>query len=386
MTITVCAITGSRADYGLLKGLLRRIRESSRLTLQLLVTGSHFSSMHDETYREIESDGHIMDKKIDLDLSGDTSLDVTLATSECLRRVGVALEQLKPDVVLVLGDRYEVFASTVAAMLGGYPIAHLHGGESTEGAIDEAMRHSITKMAHLHFVAAKSYAERVIQLGENPARVFNVGSIGIDNIHETKWLSKDELENYLGFRFRQRNLLATFHPVTLEKNSGRAQVCELLKALEQFEDLSVVFTQPNADTENSGIKEEIIDYVASRENSTFFESLGNTHYLSCLRFVDGVIGNSSSGFTEVPTMKKGTINIGDRQKGRLAADSVINCLADKESICEAIEKMYSPQFQAQLACVENPYGGPGAANRIVKILEECSYDDLLKKQFFTSQP
>jgi len=284
--------------------------------------------------------------------------------------------------MLVLGDRYEIFAAAASAMIARIPTAHLHGGEATEGLIDEPIRHSISKMSHLHFVAADEYRRRVIQLGEQPEHVFNVGGLGIDNILRLKLLARDELEEALNFKLKKRNLLITFHPVTIEQNTSAQQMDELLAALAELKDTGLIFTMPNADTEGRILFCQIEAYCAQHSQARAYTSLGQLRYLSCIQHVDGVVGNSSSGLAEVPSFMKGTINIGDRQRGRLKAASVIDCEPDRGSISKALELLYSPEFQSMLPTVKNPYGTGGASKKIVKILEGVSFNDLLKKTFF----
>ena len=270
-------------------------------------------------------------------------------------------------------------------MIARIPIAHLHGGEITEGAFDEAMRHSITKMSHLHFTATGEYRKRVIQLGEDPANVFNVGGLGIDNIKNLQLMSREEFENAINFKLGTKNLMITFHPTTLEPDTAREQFQNLLYALDELKDTRFIFTKPNADTEGRVIANKIDEYTYfRRENNKMiaFVNLGQLKYLSAMQFVDGVVGNSSSGLTEAPTFKVGTINIGDRQRGRIKADSVIDCKPTKDSILTAIEKLYSKEFQEKLKNVKNPYGEGGAARKIKKVLKEKDLSDILKKQFY----
>jgi len=283
---------------------------------------------------------------------------------------------------LFLGDCYAIFAAAASSMIARIPIAHLHGGESTEGCIDESIRHSITKMAHFHFVAAEEYRNRVIQLGEQPENVYNVGGLGIDNILRLKLLSRSQLEDELDFKLAKHNLLITFHPVTLEQSTSTDQMQEVLTALEKLDDVGLIFTMPNADTDGRILFQQINDFCESHPMARAYTSLGQLRYLSCIKHVDGVIGNSSSSLLELLSFRKGTVNIGDRQRGRLSAASVINCSAEKASITEAIYKLFSPSFLALLPEVENPYGDGGASAAIVKTLEEVSFDDLLKKRFF----
>lgn len=382
----ICVVTGTRAEYGLLRWVMQGIEESSLLDLQVIATGMHLSPEFGLTYRDIEADGFQIDRKVEMLLSSDTPVGVTKSMGLALCGFADALAELKPDMLLVLGDRYEIFAAAAAAMIVRIPIAHLHGGETTEGAFDEAIRHSITKMSHLHFVAAEEYRRRVIQLGESPERVFLVGGLGIDNILKLDLLDRPALEASLGFRLGTRNLLVTFHPATLEENSAAGQMAELLAALDELRDTHLIFTMPNADTDGRILFRMIENFVA-RDTATrrAFTSLGQIRYLSCLRHVDGVVGNSSSGLTEAPSFRKGTVNIGDRQRGRLKAPSVIDCVATHSAIREALSRLYVPSFQATLASVVNSYGTGGASEAIVRILEQWSFEGLLKKHFHDLQ-
>jgi len=293
-----------------------------------------------------------------------------------------ALEELNPDLLLVLGDRYEIFTSVATSMIFRIPVAHLHGGEATEGLIDEPIRHSITKMSHLHFVATEEYKARVIQLGEQPDSVFLVGGVGIDNIVKLKLLGHKDFEKSIDFKLGIKNLLITFHPVTLEENTSEKQMNELLMALKELKNTHLIFTMPNADTDGRIIFKLIEDFVNNHPHAKSFTSLGQLRYLSCIKHVDGVIGNSSSGLAEVPTFKKGTINIGDRQRGRIKAESVIDCKPTTKSISDAIKKLYSSEVQQKLKTVKNPYGSGGASEAIVKTLENISLKTILKKKFY----
>jgi len=378
----ICVVTGTRAEYGLLRWVMQGIQESDSLDLQLIVTGMHLSPEFGLTLQEIEADGFRIDRKVEMLLSSDTPVGITKSMGLAMIGFADALAELQPELLLVLGDRFEILAAAASAMIARVPIAHLHGGEATEGVIDEPIRHSITKMAHLHFVAADEYRHRVIQLGENPERVFQVGGLGIDNIKSLKLLGRDELEAALGFKLADRNLLITFHPVTLERNSSCQQMTELLAALAEFDKVGLIFTMPNADTDGRIIFRQIDAFCAGHPNACAHTSLGQLRYLSCIQHVDGVIGNSSSGLAEAPSFKKGTVNIGDRQRGRLRAASVIDCDPDRASICNAIHRLFSPAFQDHLLCVENPYGNGGASALIVETLEKLALDGLLKKHFY----
>ena len=377
----ICVVTGSRADYGLLRWVMQGIKDNSDLTLQVIVTGMHLSSAFGNTYKDVEADGILIDRKVVALSDDDSPVGIAESMSNVLAGCAEAFHELQPDIVVVLGDRFEIFAAASAALVAKIPVAHLHGGESTVGAFDEAMRHSITKMSQLHFVAAKAYADRVVQLGETPSKVFNVGGLGIDNIKKLNVFSLEELETSLQIELDKQSLLVTFHPVTLEDETGEHQMRELLDALSELKDTSIIFTMPNADTGGRRLIKMINEYVSQNVNSHVFTSLGQLRYLSCLAHVDAMVGNSSSGLIEAPSFKKGTINIGDRQLGRLQATSVINCPPEKYAIGRALEKLYSADFQASLAQTINPYGEGGASVKIVEILSTVTLDGILKKIF-----
>jgi len=382
VTRTIAVVTGSRAEYGLLAGVMAQIAASSDLHLQLVVTGMHLSPEFGLTFTEIEQDGFTIDRRVEMLVSADTPSGIAKSMGLGLIGFGDAFAQLRPDLVLVLGDRFEIFAAVSAALVAGIPVAHLHGGELTEGAVDDAIRHAITKMSHLHFVAAAPYRDRVIQLGEAPDRVFTVGGLGVDRLQSITLLDRAALETSLDFTFGARTLLVTFHPATLETASALSQLDELLAALDSYPDVHLLFTMPNADAEGRALFGRITAYVQTRANARAFVSLGHRRYLSCLAQVDGVIGNSSSGLAEVPSFRKGTVNIGDRQTGRLKAASVIDCDPDRVSIRAAITQLYSPGFQASLSGVTNPYGNGGASAAIVECLRTVSLDGLVKKVFY----
>jgi len=386
MTRKVCVVTGTRAEFGLLRWLMKEINQHAQLELQVAVTGMHLSPEFGSTYQEIEAAGFTIDAKVEMLLSADSDTAVTKSMGLGVIGFADAYERLKPDIVVVLGDRFEIFAATSAALIAGIPVAHLHGGESTEGAFDEAIRHSITKMSHLHFVAAEEYKNRVVQLGEYPERVFNVGGMGIDAIKRIRLLDREALEESMDFRLGDKNLLITFHPVTLEgEDSSTEQMQALLDAVAELDDTHLIFTMPNADTGGRELTRMVREFVDSRDNASVYSSLGQLRYFSCLAQVDGVIGNSSSGLLEAPAFQIGTVNIGDRQKGRLKAKSVIDCEPSKAAISGAINKLYSPQFKNSLHVVSNPYGNGGASKSIVKVLAEHPLDGLLKKSFYNLQ-
>jgi GDP/UDP-N,N'-diacetylbacillosamine 2-epimerase (hydrolysing) len=378
----ICIITGTRAEYGLLYWLMMEIYTDKDLELQIVATGMHLSAEFGNTYRQIEKDGFVIDKKVDMLLSSDSEVAITKSIG--LGMIGFAdiFNDLGPDLIVVLGDRFEIFSAVSAAMIAKIPIAHLHGGEATEGAFDESIRHSITKMSHLHFTATEEYKSRVIQLGEQPNKVFNVGGLGIDNINKLKLLSKSEFESVINFSLDEKNILVTFHPVTLEKSTAKTQFKELLNAVKELKNTKIIFTKANSDTDGRIINSMIDDYVAKYGNSIAFISMGHLNYLSALQYMDVVVGNSSSGLLEVPSFNIATINIGDRQKGRIMADSVINCLPAKESINNAFSKAYSKEFKNTIAKSKNPYGSGGASKEISKIIKGIRLDGIIKKSFY----
>jgi len=376
----ICVVTGSRADYGLLHWVMKEIRGDTDLRLQVVVTGMHLSPEFGLTYEAIEADGFAIDAKVEMLLSSDTP--VGIAKSMGIGVIGFAdvLDRLRPDILLVLGDRFEILAAVQAALVARIPVAHIAGGDTTEGAFDESIRHAITKMAHLHFVTNEMAARRVRQLGEDPANVFNVGSPGIDTIKRLRLLDRAELEAALGYRFGKTNLLVTFHPVTLEARSSASQFQELLAALENLAgDVGIVFTLPNADTDGRAIIALIEDFVASHPKAKAFASLGQERYLSLMAQVDAVVGNSSSGLYEAPTLGKPAVNIGDRQKGRLHAASVVNCEPRADAIGAAIARALALDTSG----VANPYGDGNSAARIKECLKRVADPAaLLKKHFF----
>jgi GDP/UDP-N,N'-diacetylbacillosamine 2-epimerase (hydrolysing) len=387
MTRKVCVVTGTRAEYGLLRWVMQGIQDDPELTLQIMVTGMHLSPEFGLTYRDIERDGFRIDSKVEMLTSSDTPVGVAKAMGLGLIGFADALHALQPDVLVLLGDRFEIFSVAAAALVARIPTVHLHGGETTQGAFDEAFRHSITKMSHLHCVATEEYRQRVIQLGEQPERISVVGGLGIDNIRRLQLLSLAELEESLDFAFTTtKRLLITFHPVTLENATSAQQMAELLAALEALTDTQLIFTLPNSDTDGRILMNMVNQFVAQTPQARVYTSLGQLRYLSCIAHVDGMVGNSSSGLAEVPSFKKGTINIGDRQLGRIQAASVINCTPDRASISVALQTLYSPAFQAALASVRNPYGSGGASEKIVTVIKNMPLDGLIKKVFYDLPP
>lgn len=381
----VCIVTGTRAEYGLLKPLIKRVNEDSELELQLIVTGTHLSPEFGFTCDEIIKDKFVIKDKIEILLSSDTPIGISKSMGLAMISFSEVFERIKPDIIIVLGDRYEMFAVASVAMVANIPIAHLHGGETTEGLIDEAIRHSISKMSYIHFTSTEEYRKRVIQLGETPNRVFNVGALGVEVIKNLKFMSKYELENDIGIKFNDNVALLTFHPVTLEGNSVELQFRELLNSLDEFKNLKVIFTKANSDTNGHIINELIDEYVMlNPEKSVAFTSMGQLRYLSAMKYCSFVIGNSSSGIIEAPMFGKPTINIGNRQRGRIKLKSIINCNPIKSEIVNAINLAMSKKFKSEILQMKNPYGNGNTSKKIIHIIKEFMTDNEidLKKNFY----
>lgn len=377
----ICAVTGSRAEYDLLSGLMKAIEAEPGLKLQAAATGMHLSRDFGYTFSEVEKDFPDV-FRVDSLSASNTPEGISASIASGIVGFTELFSELKPDLLLVLGDRYEIFAAAVAAMTARIPIAHLHGGETTEGAIDEAIRHSITKMSHIHLTGAEPYRKRVIQLGENPELVFNVGGMGVAGIHDFKPLSRKELEESIDFRLGEKFFLVTFHPVTLEGGSSAAQFGELLKALDTRKDTSVIFTAANADAGGTEINSMIQQYVSENpDRCVYIESMGKKRYLSALSHTDAVVGNSSSGLAEAPSFRVPTVNIGSRQAGRIRAESVIDCEPDEKSISEAIGRIYTDSFRKELLKSVNPYGEGDNIRKIIKILKDTPLENILLKKF-----
>lgn len=382
----VCVITGTRADYGLYYPLLKRLQTEKSLDLQIVATGMHLVPQFGLTYKEIEGDGFRIRCKVPIPLAGDTTADMAKATGLAIVGFTGAFKKLKPDLVILQGDRFETLSAAIAAHLMRIVTAHISGGETTAGVVDEAIRHSVTKMSQIHFTSTEIYRRRVIQLGEGPGRVFRVGELGLETAKKYL-LSKKELEAALGFHFGKRNMLVTFHPATLDNANPAAQLEELLAALSQRKDITIIFTKANADAGGRIINQRIENFVRKNPHrAVVFASLGRRRYLSALQYVDGVMGNSSSGIIEAPSFRIGTINVGDRQKGRIRALSVIDCAPRRKEILTAVHKLYSGSFQKTLRQMTSPYEGRQASRRIVgvikKFLRKKSLQYLLKKEFF----
>lgn len=381
----ICVVTGSRAEYGILRRLMAAIKADPELQLQVIATNQHLSKQQGETYKEIENDGFSIDFKVYM--ADDDAIDNANSTAKSISR-GVAgfadaFDSLKPDLLLILGDRYEMLAVASTALIYKIPIAHLHGGEITEGAFDDAIRHAITKMSHLHFTSTEAYRKRVIQLGEQPDRVFNVGALGVENIMKTNFMTKEEIEQSLSFKLTDKCLLCTYHPVTLSNMSSEVQVLNLLAALDVYKDYHIIFTYSNSDTNSQIIIKRIQEYVdKNADRCMFIPSLGQRRYFSVLKHMTAVLGNSSSGIIEVPSFGIPTLDIGDRQKGRIAADSVIHCGYMVAEIKEGLDKVVNLSNSSNLSNLSNPYYKEGTCAAILQTIKTYPLENLVQKSFY----
>lgn len=384
MAKKICVITGTRAEYGLLRPLMIKLRNDKELELETVVTGMHLSPEFGLTYRELETDGFEITERNEMLLSSDTPNGIAKSTG--LGMIGFAdiFTRMRPDIVVLLGDRYETLAAAVAAMLHKIPIAHIHGGELTEGAVDDSVRHSITKMSALHFTATEQYRNRVIQLGEQPERVFCVGALGVENIETLQLLTKAELEDSICFKLDTPYLVVTFHPVTLESHTAESQFQTLLDALDRFRNYHMIFTKANADADGRIINRKIDEFVGRNQNRMLgITSLGMLRYLSALKYCEMVIGNSSSGLLEAPSFHIPTVNIGERQRGRVRGRSVIDCGNGEEEIVEAIRAAERMAASGELVSIENPYAGINTSDTILKRIKEYLSNDCgTKKEFY----
>lgn len=380
----ISILTATRAEYGLLKPIIEKLNDISKFDVRVVVTGAHLSPEFGLTYREIEQDGIAIDNKIEILLSADTPAAISKSMGLAMISFADYFERLKPDMLMVLGDRYETLAVCTAAMNQRIPIAHLYGGETTEGAVDESIRHAITKLSYLHFTSTEEYRKRVIQLGEQPDRVFCVGAVGIENIRNQDLMDKNELESSINFKLDKPYAMVTFHPVTLEDNNSAVQFQALLDVCKRYQDINFIFTKANADTNGRIINKMIDAYIVENDNGIAFTSLGMTRYLSALKYCTIVLGNSSSGLLEAPSFGIPTINVGDRQKGRLQADSVINCEPNIEDIKKAINAALTTEFLEQAKNSVNPYGDGNTSKKVVTILKDFLLNDRieLKKKFY----
>lgn len=379
----ISVVTGTRAEYGLLYWVIKEILEDPDLELQLIVTGMHLSKEFGFTINEIEKDGIPICKKIETLLSSDTPVGISKSMGLGMISFAEVFSELCPDICLVLGDRFEIFSVVSAALIANIPVAHCHGGESTEGLIDESLRHSITKMSHLHFTSTDEYRNRVIQLGEQPNRVFNTGALGVETLYREKLMEKGELEKSLNFKLNKPSILVTYHPVTLETDSSERHFRSLLKALDDFPDSRVIFTMPNADTDGRVISQLISEYVnQNQEKSIIINSLGRLRYLSALKHIDIVIGNSSSGLIEAPSFNIPTINIGDRQKGRLSGPTVMHTKTSTNEIRKSIKRALNQDYINSIKDEKNPYDNGMISKNIIEILKTYPLKNILKKNFY----
>lgn len=378
----ICVATGTRAEYGLLKPLMTAIKNEPHWHLQILATGAHLSPEFGLTYQEIEKDGYSIDKKVEMLLSADTSSSIVKSMGLGMIGFSDALQDLKPDLLIILGDRYEMLSLASSALIFNIPIAHIHGGELTEGAYDDAVRHSITKMSHLHFASTEEYRNRIIQMGENPQNVHNVGAIGLDNVKDLPLLTKTELEKSLEIQLNKYNYQVTFHPPTLDTEPPEKQFQILLNAIDGQKDSFFIFTKANADTGGRIINKMIDDYVSeNQDKAKAFTSLGNLRFLSLVRYCNAIVGNSSSGILEAPALHTATINIGDRQKGRIQAESIINTKVEEREILEAFNIVNSQKFSSKVRNLISPFGSGDTTVKIMEVLRTVDIKAFLTKQF-----
>lgn len=379
----ISILTATRAEYGLLKPIILKLNQIEEFEVKIVATGAHLSPEFGLTYKEIEEDGFTIDRKIEMLVSADTPSSISKSMGLAMISFADYFCEISPDLLIVLGDRYETLAVVIAAMNQKIPIVHLYGGETTEGAIDEAIRHAITKLSYIHCTSTEEYRKRVIQLGEDPMRVFNVGAIGIENVLNEKLLSKEDLENELKIDLSKPYSVVTFHPVTLEKNSSQQQIISLLEVCKNYKEINFIFTKSNADAEGRIINKFIDKYEEENKNIVAFTSLGVRRYLSALKYSSFVMGNSSSGLVEAPSFGIPTINIGDRQKGRMQANSIINCEPISKNIIEAIELALSKEFCDRAKKTKNPYGDGNTSDKVIEIIKKYLNNRIdLKKKFY----
>jgi GDP/UDP-N,N'-diacetylbacillosamine 2-epimerase (hydrolysing) len=371
-------ISGSRSEYFLLENLIHKLKKVKRYNLILVLTGSHFLKKYGYTYSQIKK--NITIKKIKINLQSDSRVKILIFMSKLMQKFTKEINKDKPDLIILLGDRHEILTIAICAMILKVPIAHIHGGEITEGAFDDQIRHAITKLSHLHFVSTEKYKKRVSQMGENKNNVHNVGSLGVENIKRIKFLKKNVIEKKLKYNLNKKNLLITFHPVTLHKQNET--IDPLLNSLGKLKDTNLLFTSPSADPGSNAIIKKIKKFVSKNKNSKFYFSLGQQLYFSCVKIFDGVVGNSSSGIIEVPSLKKGSINIGNRQKGRVVSKSIINCKNNEASIDLSLKKLLSKKFIKNVKNNKNPYYKKNTSNMIINVLKSVSFKDLPYKNFF----
>jgi len=379
----ICVVTGSRAEYGLLYNLMKKLNKDKNIKLQIIATCMHLLPKFGLTYKEIIKDGFKINWTVKMPISSSKPINVTKATGLGMVGFAKAFAKLKPDIIIILGDRFEILSAAFAALSEKIPIAHIHGGESTTGVIDEAIRHSVSKMSTWHFVATKKYGKRIMQLGENPNRIYLVGSLGVDRIKNIKLYSKDILEKKINFKLGAKNILVTYHPVTLNNNSEKKDIEAIIQSIQKIKKAKIIFTLPNADSGSEVILKTIKNFVKKNKNrSIAFKSMGDKLYLSTMKNSDLVLGNSSSGIIEAPSFKIPTINVGDRQNGRIKAGSIIDCDAKYSSIKQAIKKAFSKKFNKKISKVKNPYELKDTSCKIFNTLKKLKTDNVLKKDFY----
>ena len=377
----ICFLTSTRADFGLLKNLIKLAKKNKYFNINIVAFGTHFSKKFGNTSSEIKSNSFKINQSIKIGPNEDSPYALSKYFSKFSSKFNKSLIKIKPDLLVILGDRFEMLAAAAIATIHNIPICHLHGGESTQGLIDDTIRHAITKLSAIHFVSHIKYKKRLIQMGENKRNIHHVGALGLNSISKTKFLEKNYLEKKLKLQFRDKTFIVTYHPVT-KVNDSIKHVDELIKAIKVFKKTSFIFTSPNMDSEHNKIIFKIKKFVRENENIYFFKSLGKDRYFNMLKYVDGVIGNSSSGIIEVPSFKKGTINIGERQKGRIQSNSVINCKPTKTHIIASIKKISSKNFVRKLKKIKNPYYKPNTEIKIVQKLKNTNFKILENKPFF----
>ena len=378
----ISILTSTRADFGLLKNLIHELKKNKKFSISVIASGSHYAKKYGETYKEIVKNKININEKIVFKSILDNEYGISKTFAKCVEKSTKILKKISPDLFIVLGDRYEVLASVISANILQIPVGHIHGGELTYGSADDGYRHSITKMSHIHFTAHKIYKDRVIQLGENPKKTFVVGGLGVDSLKKTKLLSRKDLEKKFNIKFKKKNYLVCFHPETSKKNSPKRQINEILSALKKIKETCIFFTMPGADLGNSLIEKEIKKFTSLNKNCFFYKSLGQVNYFSFLNQMNAIIGNSSSGILEMPYFKKATINLGDRQLGRLHSKSIINIPIRRKDILNSLKKIYSPSFKSMIKKEKSPYGNGGASVRIVEILKKIKTDNLFQKKFY----
>lgn len=380
-------VTSTRADYGLLSPIIKKLKGITEFNTDIIVTGMHLEEEYGYTYREIEADGFAISYKIRIQEAGNSCYDMTKTMANVLTSFGELFAKKHYDLLVVLGDRYEMLAVCIAAVNEHIPIAHLYGGDTTEGALDECYRHSITKMSYLHFTSTKIARERVIRMGEDPERVFNVGAVGIENALKCELLSKHELEQELGFSLGKKYAVVTFHPVTQEVNTAGEQINSLIEALNTLKDYHFLITKSNSDAGSRLINDCLEKFASDNKNVHLVTSLGMKKYLSALKYADFAIGNSSSGLMEVPCFGIPTINIGDRQKGRVQGNTIVNCLPNTQEIIDAVNRACNNEFVEQCKKCDNPYGDGKTSDKVVEVI--CDYltngKIEIKKMFYNGE-